>query len=113
LFYFCLQYPEWQNELEFLTDSLKSPELSGMPHDIGKSDTTANLAIRRAELSKKCELIEQTALEADGEIYQCVIKNVTTDYAGYNYLRMVMNMPCGRERFYKSRRKFFYLLDKK
>jgi hypothetical protein len=113
LFYFCLQYPEWQNELEFLTDSLKSPELSGMPHGTEKSDTTANLAIRRAELSKKCELIKQTALEADSEIYQYIIKNVTTDYAGYNYLRTVLNMPCGREKFYKSRRRFFYLLDKK
>jgi hypothetical protein len=113
LFYFCLQYPEWQNELYYLTDFLKSPELSGMPHGTGKSDLTAKFAIRRAELSKKCELIKQTALEADSEIYQYIVKNVTTDYAGYDYLCMVMNMPCGREKFYKSRRRFFYLLDKK
>ena len=42
---------------------------------------------QRAELQEKCERIEQTAIEADADIYQWLLEGVTTDYATYIYLR--------------------------
>jgi len=113
LYYFCQQYHEWHDELKFNTDSVKSPIITDMPHGGEMSDSTCNLAMRRVELSNRCKLVEQTAIEADVEIYQYILKNVANDGVGYTYLRHVMGIPCGKDKFYNARRKFFYLLDKK
>lgn len=113
LYHFCMQYNEWQDELKYKRDTVRSIEITDMPMSHGNGDATAALATRRAELSRKCELIEQTAIEADPDIYQYIIKGVTTDYASYRYLREVAGMPCGKKMYYDRRRKFFYLLSKK
>lgn len=69
--------------------------------------------MRRAELRRKCELIEQTAIEADPEIYEYIIKGVSNDWATYPYMQTVMKIPCSRNTYYNRRRKFFWLLSKK
>lgn len=114
LYNFCLQYPEWKDELKFTTDTLKSPSLSGMPHSQTNTtgDPTGDLGTRRADLQRKCELIEQTCIEVDAPLYQWLIRAVTEEYAYYNYLRTRLNMPCSRDCFYDIKRKFYYLLDK-
>lgn len=80
----CLQYPEWREELENMTDTVKAiqygQEGKGSP---SKASATERLAIKRAELQEKCERIEQTAIEADADIYQWLLEGVTTDYATY------------------------------
>lgn len=108
---FCEQYPEWIDELHYITDALKSVQISDTPMGTGKSDSTANLAIRRAELQKKCELIEQTAIETDAELYQYIIKSVCFEKPFW-YLRDIMRIPCSERSFYDRRRYFYYLLDK-
>lgn len=65
-------------------------------------------AIHNAMLQTDIELIEQTAMEADADIYQWLIKNVTEGIP-YEWL----NVPRGRKQFYESRRYFFYLLAQK
>ena len=69
----CLQYPEWREELENMTDTVKAiqygQEGKGSP---SQASATECLAIKRAELQEKCERIEQTAIEADADIYQCL-----------------------------------------
>lgn len=112
LLYFCRQYPEWKDELRYNTDCLKSPDLTGQPKSTEITDQTSRLAIRRAELASKCELIEQAAIKADEEVYQYIIKNITDENAGYNYLRMILRLPMGRNQFYEARRRFFWILDK-
>ena len=64
----------------------------------------------KQELFKNCELIEQIALEADGDLYQYIIKNVCYDKP-VDYL-ITHGMPCSAPSFYDKRRYFFYLLDK-
>ena len=83
LYHFCMQYSEWKDELKYKKDTVRSIEVTDMPTSHGNGDATANLAVRRAELQRKCELIEQTAIEADPDIYQYIIKGVTTEYATY------------------------------
>ena len=64
--YFCRQYREKQSLLRSITE-VGSPPLSG--GGSGKfSDKTASIAIRRTELQRDLEMIEQTAIEADAEI---------------------------------------------
>lgn len=104
---------QYKDELKYKKDTVRSTEVTDMPTSHGNGDATANLAVRRAELQRKCELIEQTAIEADPDIYQYIIKGVTTEYATYRYLREIAGMPCGKNMYYDRRRKFFFLLSKK
>lgn len=113
LYHYCLQYNEWQDELKYKNDTVKSIGITDMPVNRNTSDATAKLAERRVELQRKCELIEQTAIEADPDIYQYIIKSVTNDYVSYKYLKQVMNIPCGKDMFYDRRRKFYYLMSRK
>lgn len=117
---FCLQYPEWCKELINTTDTVKSPVISGMPHSQTNvtSDPTRDLAVRRVELSKKCELIEQTAIKCHDEDYPFLIWNVTQQGASYDFMYDYSIMQgrviprCSRGEFYEVRRLFFFLLDK-
>ena len=113
LYYFCLQYSEWRDTLNYNTSTVKSPIITDMPITHSNSSATERLAINRAELLKKCELVEQTAIETDADLYQYIIKAVTNEGITYNYLTMVMNMPCGKDMYYDRRRRFYWLLDKK
>lgn len=110
----CLQYPEWRRELAGITDTVRSIEYGkegkGSP---SQGSATERLAIRRAELEDRCKVIEQTAIEADSEIYQWILEGVTTDYATYRYLRDAKHIPCGKDMYYDRRRKFFWLLSRK
>ena len=113
LYHFCLQYPEWRDELQYKTDSVASIEITDMPTQHKNESTVEVLAIRRATLEDKCKLIEQTAIEADSEIYQYILKAVTNECITYNYLYTVMSIPCSKKMYYDRRRKFYYLLSQK
>jgi hypothetical protein len=105
LFNFCRQYPDKKAKLRDLR-SLSIIPMSGMPHGSGASTPTESKGMLAAKISTDCELIEQTAIEADAEIYSWLIKNVSEEGLTWEYL----NPPKGRRQFYESRRRFFYLL---
>ena len=113
LYYYCLQYNEWKDELRYKCDAVRSVEITDMPITHGNSDSTQKLAVRRAELSNKCKLIEDTAKEADADIYQYILKAVTNERITYKYLSTIMNIPCGKDMYYDRRRKFYWLLSQK
>ena len=113
LYYWCLQYNEWKDELKYKTDTVKCIEITDMPVSHGNGDSTQQLAMRRAQLEQNCRLIEQIALEADPEIYQYLLKAVTDENVTYRYLRLVMGIPCGKDMYYDRRRKFYWLLSQK
>lgn len=106
--YFCRQYREKQSRLRSMTE-IGSPAFDGNGGGSGRtSDRTADTAIKRAELQRDLELIEQTAVEADAEIYQYIISNVV-DNISWEYL----GVPYSRRQFYRIRKKFFWLLSEK
>lgn len=113
LYHYCLQYNEWKDELKYKCNTMKSIGITDMPITHSCSDATQDMAIQRAELSKKCELIEQTAIEADPDLYPYILKAVTNEDISYNYLRLVCDMPCGKNTYYDRRRKFYWLLSQK
>ena len=113
LYYWCLQYGEWKDELKYKTDTVGAMEITDMPTSHNPGNSTQQLAIRRTVLEQSCQLIEQTAIEADTDIYQYLLKAVTQDDVTYRYLKMIMGMPCGRNMYYDRRRKFYWLLDKR
>ena len=113
LYYFCLQYQEWLDELKYKTDDVSSVGITNMPTSHSTNSNVERLALRRVQLEEKCKILEQTAIEADPELYQYILKAVTNEGISYNYLKMVMNIPCCKNVWYDRRRKFYYLLSQK
>lgn len=113
VYHHCMQYNEWKEELKACEDTMKARTITGMPGAAGRGDETERLAIRRVELEKKMELIEQTAIEADPELYQYILLAVTNDWVTFRYLKQSLGMPCEQTKFYTSRKKFYYLMSKK
>lgn len=113
LYYWCLQYNEWQDELKYKTNIIKGPEITDMPRSHNIEDRTHQIAARRAQLELNCKMLEQTALETDPDIYQFIIKAVTDENITYSYLKTIMGIPCGKDLYYNRRRKFYWILDKK
>lgn len=112
LYHFCLQYNEWKDMLAYKTDTVRSPSITGMPTAKGKtSDKTCDLVIDREELSKKIELIRDTAFETDEYMMPYIIKAVTNEGITYNYLSTRMDIPCSKNTWYKIRRMFYYNLN--
>lgn len=109
LYYACLQYPEWREQLAQL-EPLRGVSLDGLPkgHDPHGID---DLAIRRAELSAKIEAIEECAKDAGDDIALAVLKGVTTKGATYQWLVSRGCVYAGARKYYDARRKFFKLLD--
>lgn len=113
----CYQYNDWKKELQELIPLSKSSKLEGGNSGIGKP--TESLAIKRAILERKCRLIELVAQEA-GKIYiksgmidisKYILQAVTDETFIYNY--KADEIPCGKNKFYECRRKFFYCLAAK
>ena len=99
--YFCLQY--WQKKQEIDRNyGIDGFSQDGMPRGTSSSNPTEKKALRIAQL------IDQTAMEADAEIYPWILKNVTSGVP-YEY----MDVPMGRRKFYEARRYFFFLLAQK
>ena len=113
LYHYCMQYNEWKAQLQDIEDGLHSPSEGQTTSGGIKTDKTASLAIKRAELSAKCNMIEQTAEETDRVLKDYILAAVTNEGYTYNYLSTVKGMPCGHNLFYKLRKKFYYLLSGK
>ena len=113
LYYWCLQYSEWKDELRYRVDTVKSIEITDSPITHDNGDPTQQLAFRRVHLESNCKLIEQTAIETDPDIYQYLIKAVTDPDVTYRYLKLIMGIPCSHNTFYDRRRRFYWLLSKK
>lgn len=105
--YFCMQYSEKKHEIA-KNKGLKAVVNDGMPRASGVGHPTENMAVRNAMLQSDIDLITMTAEEADPEIAQWLLKNVTEGIP-YEW----MDVPKGRRQFYESRRYFFYLLAQK
>lgn len=105
--HFCKRYAEMRLEIASAR-GLDAVSNDGLPHGNGKADPTARKADRALKLSTDVRIIEDAAREADPLNWCALLKNVTEGTA-YEYQPVY----CGRRQFYESRRKFFWLLDKK
>lgn len=111
---FCEQYPDWKIFLSNNHDTIKSKEIDGMPYSpLGNtSDQTADLAIKRASIQKKVDLIESTAKEADPELWEYIIKSVCYEQPFW-YIQDIAKAPISRSAFYDRRRYFFWMIDQR
>lgn len=110
--HYCRQYPLWVQILKAETDALQ-----GLSYDkdkvmtFGNSDTTAALGARRADISNKKEIIETTAKEVANGMHKWIILGCCYNMT---YFQLKHNgIPCGKDTYYKLRRRFYYAVSEK
>ena len=109
--HFCLQYPMWKKAyVDCLDCDIPMSMIDGAQQPDGLYDPTSARAITRAYYSKRMELIEQVAKDADRYLWQYILKAVTEGLS-YTYLKTKMSIPCGKDMYYDRYRKFFWLLS--
>lgn len=109
--HFAMQYAEWKKQkAEIETRIAYGFKIGGVQHE--KVYCPVEAAQEDAErYSCRIDLIEQIAKIAGEDIWQIVLVGVTTD-CNYEYLRLVKNIPCCKDTYYKMYRKFFWLLNR-
>lgn len=112
-YYFALRYNEWIDKYESLSNGLGASSNDGQPKSSAIGNPTEKIGSMMAELKDKIEKVENTIKETDEALYPYLLKAVTNECITYNYLQMVMSIPCSRGTYYDRRRKFYYLLSKK
>ena len=109
--HFCLQYPTWKKARENI-DSFNRPQedMTIFSNTNSHSDPTARCAVARAFYSERMEMIEQTAIAADADLYVGILRAVTKGES-FEYLKARLEIPCGRDMYYDRYRRFFWLLS--
>lgn len=110
--HFCKQYPAWLAELSIQPDTSKAitydrDRVQTSPN----GDGVVNIAIRRAELSRKVKLVESVAEDVAGGMYRWLILGVCYGVPFFQLLDQ--GIPCGKDMYYGMRRKFYHQLSQK
>ena len=109
--HFCLQYPSWKKAYtELDKPSIASSAAEKLPSTNVPGDPTAKFVMKKSYYQERIRLIEQTAKEADNELYVYILKAVTEELS-YTYLKSKLNIPCGKDMYYDRYRRFFWLLN--
>lgn len=110
--HFCLQYPIWKKAYVALEGLSSRPnDLEAISKTNRISNPTERCAEARLKYSKLIEMVEQTAIKTDSELYSYILTGVTEECT-YEHLKSKYNIPCCRQTYYELYRKFFYLLNK-
>ena len=112
--HFCLQYPIWKKAyiaLDGLNMRPKELEVCVKSNSM-TSDLTARCAISRAYFAERMKMVEQSAIEADSELYPYLLRGVIEGLS-YDTLKMKYNIPCCRDVYYAGYRRFFWLLSRR
>ena len=112
-YYFALRYQEFKDTLEEMGDGSRGLSYDSQPHGSASKSSLEDLAIKRSRISAKVDIIESACRLADAEMYPWLIKAVTNNDVGYDYLRYQLGIPYSRGTFYDRRRKFYYILSHK
>ncbi len=96
--HFCLQYPEWKALYSTLDGW-------GTESGINEGDTTSRDGIRRADLKRNMEMIEETCRDIGGEYTEMLLSYVTTGGK--------LRLKASQKDFWLYYRKFFWVLSGK
>ena len=112
LLHFCRQYPEWKTEANSLL-GIRAIKQDGQPHGTGKSDPVAMAAERRERLVDKIRIVDECAMAVDGGVwYASIIQNVCIGRS-YEQMDRALMPTSDKNAYFRKRREFFDLLDKR
>lgn len=112
LLHFCRQYPEWKSEASALL-GVRPLASDGQPKGTGKGDPVSMAAERREALMRKIAIVDECAVAVgNGDWYASIIQNVCMGKP-YTVIDATLMPTADRNTFFRNRREFFALLDKK
>lgn len=110
--HYCKQYPLWIAELALHTDALGGIDYNKeRVQASGDGDSTSNIAIKRAAVSKKKDLVDSVAREVAGNYDKWIILGTCYDLPYYQLVHR--GIPFGKDLYYKLRRAFYFELAKR
>lgn len=104
---YALMYYEWLAEYHALAGIVQQDKDTERMQSATERD-----GLRRQALAERLEMIDQTLIETDADLYQWLKMAVTSRGIGYDAMAG-KGIPCSDTTFYDRRRKFYYLLSKK
>ena len=111
--HFCMQYGEWKHERSII-DSLESSSIRHAKKETWKTaDLTAKCAVARLYFTERIELVEETAAKATDKMFGDALLMAVTEGLSYEQVNARGLINCGKDIWYASYRRFFWLLDKK
>lgn len=108
--HFCLQYEDWKEYIG--SHGVRRSSEVVRTDNPEWSDPVGNEAAYREYYLEQIRMVEDSAYAADEYIGEYILRAVTEDLS-FTVLRMVYEIPCGKDMYYDRYRKFFYILDAK
>lgn len=105
--HFCLQYPEW---VEKYKSAIRYPQGIGNTESQEWNDPTGRSVVAMDIWRTKIKKVEDAAFKTDEVLGRYILKAVTEDLS-FTALKMLYNIPCGKDMYYELYRKFFYILS--
>jgi len=111
--HFCLQYPLWIRARASLDGLSRRALRLTLPSPTGLVQSpTSRCAEQRLWYTERIAMVEESAAEADPLLGPYLLRGVTEGLS-YDCLKARLALPCSREAYYESYRKFFWLLSEK
>lgn len=107
--HFCLQYPEWRKNYE---NAIRYPEsMKFVKTDLKEWNDPVVNSVEIMDIYKhKIDMVESAATASDEVLGRYILLAVTNGYS-FTTMKMVYNIPCGKDMYYDRYRKFFYILN--
>ena len=106
--HFCKQYPIWKEAYNSIT-SIPIRHSEYLPNK-GVSDPTATAVEASIMFLTKMTLVDDAASRTDTILAPYIIENVTTGHS-YEQINAKENIPCSKNSFYRTVRRFYWILD--
>ena len=106
--HFCMQYKTWK---KILADMNNYPKQILHTDNIKTKDYINHQIEDRETYLNRIAIIDKAVIEADPILGQYVLTGILLNVS-YDVLCTRVRVPCCKEVYYKTYRKFFYLLDK-
>ena len=106
--HFCLQYPEWKEQVRNAAIFGKTGEV--VRTDRQWSDPTATSSYICEEAMDRIRLVEECCSLACGDLSSYILRAVTEGLSYVN-LKMMYEIPCSRDTYYELYRRFYYVLS--
>ena len=103
--HFCLQYPIWKKAYAALDGLSRRPsDMEIFSKNRTAGDPTARCAEARSHYLDRMKTVEQTAIAADAELSNYILKGVTEGWS-YDILKARLNIPCCKDVYYNLYRR--------
>ena len=110
--HFCMQYDSWKKAYVDLDGwGNGTDDMSIFVKTNSISNPTARCVEARTYYFDRIQMLEKTAKEADLVLWDYILYGVTKGVS-YDVVRVQMNVPCCKDVYYASYRRFFWLLSK-